>query len=142
MATTNDAGKSETTSRARDEVEASRNEAESALQGVMSTAQDAADRVRTVASGVAEQLPGAMATAQTAATDTARTLEQMPNQHLMLGAAFSLGLGAGLFLTGANRLLVLLSLAPAAAMATTLAGRDADLKEITSRANSTRRTQP
>jgi hypothetical protein len=142
MATTNDANKSETTSRTRDEVATSRSEAESALQGVMSTAQDAADRVRTVASGVAEQLPGAVATAQTAATDTARTLEQMPNQTLMLGAAFSLGLGAGLFITGANRLLVLLSLAPAAAMATTLAGRDTDLKEITARATSARRSQP
>jgi hypothetical protein len=139
MASTNDTtdgDRARSTSQARNDVAASRSEAEGALQGVMSTAQDAADRVRTVASGVAEQLPGAMATAQSAATDTARTLDQMPNQALMLGAAFSLGLGAGLFITGSNRLLVLLSLAPAAAMAATLAGRDPDLREFTSRATS------
>ena len=113
-----------TTKDRKDEVDESRREAEGALQGVMSTATDAADRVRTVAGNVADAMPGAVAQAQTAATQTQQTLETLPDQTLMLGAAFSLGMGVGFFLSGASRLLVLLSMAPAAAMAVTLAGRD------------------
>ena len=113
-----------TTKERKEAVDQSRRDAEGALQGVMSTATDAADRVRTVAGNVAEAMPGAVAQAQTAATQTQQTLETMPDQTLMLGAAFSLGMGVGFFLSGASRLLVLLSVAPAAAMAVTLAGRD------------------
>jgi hypothetical protein len=112
-----------TTQDRRDEVAASRDEASGALEGVMSTASDAADRVRAAAGTVADAMPGAVAQAQTAATQTAQTLETMPDQTLMLGAAFSLGMGVGFFLSGASRILVLLTMAPAAAMAMTLAGR-------------------
>ena len=112
-----------TTRERKDEVEQSRREAEGAVQGVMSTATEAADRVRAVAGNVADAMPGAVAQAQTAAAQTQQTLETMPDQTLLLGAAFSLGMGVGFFLSGANRLLVLLSIAPAAAMAMTLAGR-------------------
>jgi hypothetical protein len=107
----------------KDAVDESRREAEGAIQGVMSTATEAADRVRAVAGNVAEAMPGAVAQAQTAATQTQQTLETMPDQTLMLGAAFSLGMGVGFFLSGASRLLVVLSIVPAAAMAMTLVGR-------------------
>jgi hypothetical protein len=116
------AGESSTKER-KDAVEQSRRDAEGALQGVMTTATEAADRVKAVAGNVADAMPGAVAQAQTAATQTQHTLETMPDQTLMLGTAFSLGLGVGFFLSGASRLLVLLSLAPAAAMVMTLAGR-------------------
>jgi hypothetical protein len=65
-----------------------------------------------------------MATAQVAARDTQQALERMPNQGLLIGTSFSIGLGTGLFMSGSNRLLVLLALAPAAAMVATLVGRD------------------
>lgn len=115
-----------TTKDRKDEVEQSRRDAEGALDGVMTTAADAADRVKAVAGNVAEAMPGAVAQAQSAATQTQQTLETLPDQTLMLGAAFSLGMGVGFFLSGASRVLVLLSIAPAAAMAMTLAGRNND----------------
>lgn len=99
-------------------------DAREAAIGVMGTAQDAADKVRQTAERAAERLPDAMATAQVAARDTQRKLEEMPNQALIIGTSFSLGLGVGLFLTGFNRLLVLLALTPAAAMAATLLSRE------------------
>jgi hypothetical protein len=94
--------------------------------GVLSNAQDAAEMVRTTAASAAEKLPTAMAGAQTAARDTQRALEKLPNQGLVVGTSFSLGLGVGLFMTGANRLLVLVAMVPAVAMAATLMGRDED----------------
>jgi hypothetical protein len=48
----------------------------------------------------------------------------MPNQGLVVGTSFSIGLGVGLFMSGANRILVLLALGPAAAMAATLVARE------------------
>jgi hypothetical protein len=48
----------------------------------------------------------------------------MPNQALIVGTSFSLGLGIGLFTSGANRLLVALALAPAGAMLLTMLGRE------------------
>src|ERR671916_1996334 len=92
--------------------------------GVMGGAQEAAEKLRVSAERAAEKLPEAMTTAQVAARDTQRRLEEMPNQTLIVGTSFSLGLGVGLFLTGYNRILVLLALAPAAAMAATLMNRD------------------
>lgn len=103
---------------------ADRNGARRGPVGVLAGAQDAADLVRSTAERAAERWPEAVAGAQTAARDTQRALEHMPNQGLVIGSSFSLGLGVGLFMTGANRLLVLLALAPAAAMAATLLARE------------------
>ena len=87
-------------------------------------AQEAADLIKNTAERAAERWPDAVATAQVAARDTQQALERMPNQGLVIGTSFSLGLGVGLFMSGANRLLVLLAMAPAAAMAATLVARD------------------
>lgn len=94
------------------------------MAGVMEGAQEAALKARAAASEVAERMPAAVASAQEAVDETARTLNELPDQTLMLGAAFSLGVGVGMFLTGTNRLTVLLALAPAAAMAATLLSRE------------------
>jgi len=91
---------------------------------VVSGAQDMADMAKTTYDRAAERLPDAVATAQSAARDAQRHLERAPNQGLIVGTSFSLGLGVGLFMSGANRLLVVLALAPAAAMAATLIARD------------------
>jgi len=93
---------------------------------VLAGAQDAAEVVRTTAERAAEKWPEAVAGAQTYAKETQRALERMPNQGLVIGSSFAFGLGVGLFTTGANRLLVFLALAPAAAMAATLLARDED----------------
>jgi hypothetical protein len=94
------------------------------MAGVMEGAQEAALKARAAASEVADRMPAAVASAQEAVDETARTLNELPDQTLMLGAAFSLGVGVGMFLTGTNRLTVLLALAPAAAMAATLLSRE------------------
>jgi hypothetical protein len=95
------------------------------MVGVMAGgAHEAATRVQSAAQTVAERLPGAMDTAHVAVNQTARQLDELPNQALIVGTSFSLGLGVGMFLTGTNRLLVLLALLPAAAMAATLVGRE------------------
>jgi hypothetical protein len=99
-------------------------DAGSRMAGVMDGAQEAATRARAAAGDLAERVPSAVASAQGAVDETARTLNELPDQTLMLGAAFSLGVGVGMFLTGTNRLTVVLALAPAAAMAATLLGRD------------------
>ncbi len=105
-------------------------EGTNALVGVMSQAQDAAQAtvgvVRNVAGTAAERLPAAMTTAQDVAGQTSRTLDELPDQALVVGTSFSLGLGIGLFMSGMNRLFVLLALAPAAAMAVTLVNRGSD----------------
>ena len=91
--------------------------------GAASGPQPAAARVRTAASEVAERVPAAVSSAQGAVDETARALSELPTQTLMLGASFSLGLAAGMFLSGTNRLTVLLAMVPAAAMGVTLLNR-------------------
>lgn len=90
---------------------------------VMSATQDAAEAARVTAQRAAERLPDAVAGAQTVATETQRRLGEMDNDALLVGTSFSLGLGVGLFLSGANRFLILGALAPAGAMALTMFGR-------------------
>ena len=104
----------------------------SAVGVVAGGAQEAAEKVRLGAERAAERLPDAVAGAQVAARDTQRALDEMPNQALLLGTSFSIGLGVGLFLTGSNRLLVLAALAPAAAMAATLLGREEQQQQTSS----------
>lgn len=103
---------------------AEKNGVQKAADGVVAGAQDAADVVKTTYDRAAERFPDAVAKTQVAARDTQKALERMPNQGLLVGTSFSLGLGVGLFMSGANRLLVLLALAPAAAMAATLVARE------------------
>ena len=97
-----------------------------ALTTVKETAREAANTVRNVAGTAAERLPSAVAQAQVTVDDTARVLNQWPDQRLVMGASFSVGVGVGMFLSGTNRLLVALALIPAAAMAATLVSRDGD----------------
>lgn len=82
------------------------------------------EKLRAGVGKAADAMPDAMASAQGAARDTQRALDQMSDQGLLVGTAFSIGLGVGLLVNGTNRLLVFLVLAPAAAMLATLMGRD------------------
>ncbi len=94
------------------------------LNAVMSTAHDAADVARQTASQAAARLPDAVAATQVYARDTQKQLNGLDDQSLIAGTTFSLGLGIGLFLSGAHRLLVAAALVPAGAMAMTLLGRE------------------
>jgi ElaB/YqjD/DUF883 family membrane-anchored ribosome-binding protein len=112
-------------------------QARKAAVGVMGSAQEAAEKVISTAERAAERLPDAMASAQVAARDTQKALDEMPDQALVIGTSFLIGVGVGLLLTGTNRLLVLIALAPAAAMAATLFGREGATEEIGSRLRAT-----
>ena len=108
---------------------------------IVAGAQDAANFVKSTAGQAAERWPEAVAAAQTAASESQRALERMPNQGLIIGTSFSLGLGVGLFVSGANRFLVALALAPAGAMALTMFGRDqASMGAAIATSTSTRRS--
>ena len=72
----------------------------------------------------AARLPDAVATARVTARDTQVALEGMDGQTLLAGTTFSLGLGIGLFVAGAHRLLVTAAVLPALAMLLTLLGRE------------------
>ena len=94
------------------------------MSAVMSTANDAVEAARQTAAQAAAKLPDAVAATQVYARDTQRQLNGLDDQTLLAGTTFSLGLGIGLFLSGAHRLLVTAALVPAGAMAMTLLGRD------------------
>lgn len=119
------------------EEEENTNGSRGAGAAVMSAGQDAADIARTTAQKAAERLPDAMAGAQTAVNQTQAKLNEMDNDALLVGTSFSLGLGVGLFLSGANRFLIVAALAPAAAMLLTFLGRDQQAASIS---RSTRKT--
>lgn len=93
------------------------------VDAVISGAQGAAEVARQTAERAAERLPEAVAGAQVYARDTQRALDGMDTPTLLAGTTFSLGLGVGLFVSGAHRLLVAAALVPAGAMALTLFGR-------------------
>lgn len=97
------------------------NDARESAFAMMAGAQE---RLRAGVEKAAEVMPDAVAGAQVAARDTQRRLDEMTDQNLLAGASFSLGLAIGLFVSGANRLLVALTLVPAAAMLSTLMGRE------------------
>jgi hypothetical protein len=103
-------------------------DAQTQINAVMSGAQQAADVARQTAERAAARLPDAVARTQVAARDTQVALEGMDNQTLLAGTTFSLGLGIGLFVSGAHRLLVTAAFLPAFAMLLTLLGRDQERK--------------
>jgi hypothetical protein len=84
---------------------------------------EVAGTVRTRAQDVAARLPEAAEATRGALDQAGRQLEQSSTDSLMTGAAFSLGMVAGLILAGANRVLVVIALLPAAAMGATLLDR-------------------
>src|SRR5512132_125658 len=104
----------------------------STMSAVISGAQDAATVARQSAERAAAHLPEAVASAQVAARDTQRALDGMDDQTLIAGASFAAGLGLGLFVSGAHRLLVAAALLPAGAIGLTLLRRDESATQTSS----------
>jgi hypothetical protein len=71
----------------------------------------------------AERMPDLLATTGTQLHQAQQGLERWSDRSLAAGASFSLGFAAGLFVAGSPRALVLLAVAPGAAMLATLLGR-------------------
>ncbi len=84
----------------------------------------AADAVRSTTDQVGERIPAVAEVVRDGAIESARTIQAMPESNQWLLAAFSLGLGIGLSVAGAPRLIVAATLAPAVLVVGLVAGRD------------------
>jgi len=83
---------------------------------------DAVGTVRSTVEVVGSRMPEVIDTVRDGAIEGARTIQSMPDPTQRLLAAFSLGLGVGLSIAGAPRLLVVATLAPAMIVAATVIG--------------------
>jgi hypothetical protein len=99
-------------------------EAREAVADARSSLGDTMDAVRSTANSVGDKLPDVIETVKTSASEGARTVQAWPDSTQRLAAAFSLGLGVGLTLAGAPRLVIAGSLVPAIAIAATVVGRE------------------
>lgn len=81
--------------------------------------------VKDAATGASSRLPEAASTTRDALADAGRTIRSGSDERLSAGTLLSFSFALGLLVGGANRLLVLLALIPAAAMGVTLLDRQA-----------------
>lgn len=95
----------------------------SAVDTARDVAGDVAGTVKGVANEAAARLPDAAASTRVALADAGRTMREGSDESLSAGTLVSVGFALGLLVGGANRLLVLLALIPAAAMGLTLLDR-------------------
>jgi len=109
-----------TTSAERRATEDARGAVEDARSGLA----DTMDAVRSTAGTVGDRLPDVIETVRAGASEGARTVQSWPESTQRLAAAFSLGLGVGLTIAGAPRLIVAASLTPAFAVAASVLARD------------------
>ena len=86
--------------------------AAAALEGARATADEVGTRLPSIASAGAE-----------GAAESVRMLQELTDPRLELLAAFSLGIGAGLWLAGAPRLVTLAALSPALFVGVAIASR-------------------
>lgn len=107
------------------------------VQQAKDAVRDAADTVKSVANEAAARLPEAAATTRVAIADAQRAIESGSNETLSAGTLVAFGFALGLLVGGANRLLVLLALVPAAAMGVTLLDRQSS-KPGTTRSTASR----
>ena len=95
----------------------------SANGGPAQTAKAVAGNVGNVANEAVARLPEATQATRQAVEEANRAIQSGSDEALMAGTTLSVGLALGLLLGGANRLLVILALIPAAAMGFTLLDR-------------------
>ena len=86
---------------------------------------DAVDALRATADQVGDRIPAVIDTVRDGALEGAHTIQAMPENNQRLLAAFSLGLGLGLSISGAPRVIVAATLAPAMFVAAMIVSRDA-----------------
>lgn len=91
--------------------------------GPKQAAREVAGTVASAASEAVARLPDAAQTTRGAVEEANRAIQGGSDEMLVAGTTLSVGLALGLLLGGANRLLVILALIPAAAMGFTLLDR-------------------
>ena len=98
-------------------------QARTAVSETMGHVPEIAGKARHGAEQVADRLPGAFVRVQSGAQSTVTRLQTMPDSALRLLAVASLGLGAGLRLAGAPRLITLAGFAPASVLGFAIVSR-------------------
>jgi hypothetical protein len=91
--------------------------------GPSETARAVAGNVANAAEQAVSRLPEATQTTRAAVEEANRAIQSGSDEMLVAGTTLSVGLALGLLLGGANRLLVIVALIPAAAMGFTLLDR-------------------
>jgi hypothetical protein len=92
-------------------------EARDAVATARSGFADTMDAVRSTATNVSDRMPDVIESVKVSASDGAKTVQAWPASSQRLAAAFSVGLGVGLTLAGAPRLVIAGSLLPAIVVA-------------------------
>jgi ElaB/YqjD/DUF883 family membrane-anchored ribosome-binding protein len=87
--------------------------------------QSAVNEVRGALEGVGRSVPEMARASRSAVDDMFKAIETGSDERVSAGVTLSLGLAMGMLLGGAPRLLILLALAPVAAMGLVLADRRA-----------------
>ena len=114
-----------------------RNRTTETSDGIAASAKSVADTVAGAAGEVSARLPEVAQTTREALAETNRMVQQGSDQTLKVLGAASVGLAAGLLLGGANRLLVVAAMLPAALIGATLVERsEADTTAMGSRPGS------
>ncbi|MDF2733724.1 MAG: hypothetical protein K0S97_347 [Chloroflexota bacterium] len=115
-----------TTPRSTETEDSAAQQTKEAAQQAKEAVRDAADTVRGVANEAVARFPEAAATTREAITDARRAIDSGSDETLSAGTLVAFGFALGLLVGGANRLLVMLALVPAAAMGLTLLDRQSD----------------
>ena len=97
--------------------------ADSAADSARATADDLGQRARDAAASVTTAAETVTSRIPDAASEVDRVVRSSSDDTLRLATVAALGVAAGLLLGGANRLLVMAALAPAAFMGIVLSGR-------------------
>ena len=121
-----------TTSRSTDK--ATTQEPDSLVEGAKASASDIADTVRSTAEDAVGRLPDAVETTRSAIEEANRQIQAGSDEMLTAGTTFAFGFAMGMLIGGANRLLVLAALIPAAVMGLTLFERNSGSRTPASRA--------
>lgn len=93
------------------------------VSGVMKVARASVSVVRRGAGSVVARLPGTVQATRAGAHDATSALQTLPDPTLRTLAASSVGLGAGFYLAGAPRLILVAGVIPAVIMGTAIALR-------------------
>jgi hypothetical protein len=91
---------------------------------------DGVRMVRATAAAVVEQAPETVDAARTGALDTAEAVQRLPKSTLQWLAASSVGLGTGLFLSGAPRVVIAAGMTPALLIGAAIVARSTDSRSV------------
>ena len=106
-----------------DRTSTTRSTTDTPAEGIAQTARSVADTVAGAAGEVSARVPDVAQTARDAFVETNRMVQQGSDQTLKILGAASIGMATGLLLGGANRVLVILAMLPAALVGATLVER-------------------